>query len=158
MKKPKKVQISRSPMRPEETNHKLANVANMILGSIGTQVTLMSQTLVLNMSNYCWLTSVTNTEQDTPANKKLLHKTVKDVNEYCRTNKIRLGLLIIPHTTASEFTSDEVCAIPWSQIEKDARLSHTVKTLFEQVEADSAEGTKFVRDAKTDEAEGGNVL
>jgi len=155
--KPSKVKISRSPMRPEETRHKVANVANMILGTIGTQVTLMSQTMMLNMANYHWLTNVTDTEQDTPANKQLLHKTVKDVNEYCRTNKIRLGLLIIPHTSASDYASDEVCAIPWEHVCKDARLRQTVKSLFERVEADSDDGRKFVRDAKTD-AEGGNVL
>ncbi|QQO90475.1 hypothetical protein pEaSNUABM5_00333 [Erwinia phage pEa_SNUABM_5] len=155
--KPSKVKISRSPMRPEEVNHKLANIANMILGTIGTQVTLMSQTMTLNMANYHWLTNVTDTEQDTPANKQLLHKTVKDVNEYCRTNKIRLGLLIIPHTSASDYASDEVCAIPWAHVCTDARLRQTVKSLFERVEADNEDGHKFVRDAKTD-AEGGNVL
>lgn len=157
MRKPKKVSISRSPMRPQELNHKLANVANMILGTVGTQVTLMSQTIMLNMTNYHWLTNVTDTERDTPANKQLLHKTVKDVNEYCRTNKIRLGLLIIPHTSASEYVSDEVCAIPWAHVEKEPRLRSTVKTLFERVEADGDDGLKFVRDAKTD-TEVGDVL
>ena len=155
--KPSKVKISRSPMRPTETDHKLANIANMILGTIGTQVTLMSQTMTLNMANYYWLTNVSDTEQDTPANRQLLHKTVKDVNEYCRTNKIRLGLLIIPHTSASDYTGDEVCAIPWAHVVTDPRLRSTVNTLFERVEADGDDGHKFVRDAKTD-TEGGNVL
>lgn len=157
MKSPKKHSISRSAMRPQEKNHKLANIANMVLAAIGSNVTLMSQTMVLNTANYHWLTSVPDTNADTPENRQLLHKTVKEVNEYCRTNKIRLGLLIIPHTSVSEFDSDEVCAIPWAQVEKDPMLRRTVDALFEQIEADGVEGAKYVRDAKTD-VEGGNVL
>ena len=157
MKKPKKVSISRSPMRPQETQHKIANIANMILGTTGVQMTLMSQTLVLNMANYHWLTNVVDTERDTVENRALMRKTVKDVNEYCRTNKIRLGLLIIPHTSASEYPSDEVCAIPWQHVERDARMSSAIQALFDRVEADSEEGRRLVLDAKT-EAEGGDVL
>ncbi|AQT28785.1 hypothetical protein YOLOSWAG_316 [Erwinia phage vB_EamM_Yoloswag] len=155
MKQPKKISISRSSMRPEQRDHKLANVVNFLLGTIGTQATMVSQTMLLNTANYHWLTSVSDTRSDTKENRRVLHKTVKDLNAYCRKNKIPLGLLIMPHTSASDSSGDDVCAIPWTHVKASAAQRSAINSLFALSMNDY--GEQFVRDAKTD-SEGSDVL
>lgn len=157
MKNDNQSKISRSPVKPIERDHKIANVANMLLGSIGNDMTLISQAMLLNITNYQWLTDIPNTNKNSVDNISVLHKTVKDINEYCRRRSVGLGLLIIPHTSASEYESDEVCAIPWQVVRADPKLMSGVTSLFDRVIQDSTHGESYVKDAKTFK-EGSDVL
>ena len=60
----------------------------------------------------------------------------------------------MPHTSASDYSGDEVVAIPWEHVQKNALSQSAIESLFQTVEADGY--PQFVTDAKT--VEGYNVL
>lgn len=151
-----KVAISRGGYRPASTDEAKKLVVEFILGTIGVDPTLISQSMLLNMTNYNWLTSVVDTSKATQNNQSILHKTVKDLNGFCRLHKIPLGLLIMPHTSASDYTGDEVVAIPWEHVKKNPQSQSAINSLFDTVTADGY--PQFVTDAKTFDAEGSDVL
>ena len=156
MKKSKllKVAISRGGYRPASQEEALKLTVEFILGTIGVDPTVISQQMLLNVTNYNYLTSVVDTGKATEATNNLLHKTVKELNGFCKTHKIALGLLIMPHTSASDFAGDEVIAIPWEHVYKNPQSQAAINSLFETVNADGF--PQFVADAKT--VEGYNVL
>lgn len=152
--KKSKVRISRGGYRPSSPEEAQKLVAEFILGTIGVNPTVISQQMLLNVANYNYLTSIPDTGKATQANQSALHKTVKELNAFCRLHKIQLGLLIMPHTSASDYVGDEVVAIPWEHVQKNALSQSAITSLFETVEADGY--PQFVTDAKT--VEGYNVL
>lgn len=146
--------IARGGYKPSSPEEAKKLTAEFILGTIGADPTVISQQMLLNIANYNYLISVLATGKDTPDNQALLHKTVKELNEFCRINKEPLGLLIMPHTSISDYSGDEVVAIPWTHV-IDNPLSRTaINSLFETVISDGY--SQFVEDAKT--VEGYNVL
>lgn len=149
-----KVVISRGGYKPSSQEEAQKLIAEFILGTIGVDPTVISQQMLLNIANYNYLTSIADTGKATEANQKTLHKTVKELNAFCRLHKISLGLLIMPHTSASDYAGDEVVAIPWEHVQKNALSQSAIDSLFKTVEADGY--PQFVTDAKT--VEGYNVL
>lgn len=149
-----KVAISRGQYKPSSTEEAKKLIVEFILGAIGINVTVISQQMLLNIANYNHLTSIPDTGRATQANQSALHKTVKDLNGFCRTHKIQLGLLIMPHTSASDYAGDEVVAIPWAHVQKSPTMQSAVNSLFETVTTDGY--PQFVADAKT--VEGNDVL
>ncbi|QZE60237.1 hypothetical protein pEaSNUABM35_00320 [Erwinia phage pEa_SNUABM_35] len=152
--KKSKVVISRGGYRPVSPEEAKKLVVEMLLASIGVNPTIMSQQMLLNIANYNYLTSIADTGKANTANQIVLHKTVKELNAFCRLHKIPLGLLIMPHTSASDYSGDEVVAIPWESVRKNAPSQSAVNSLFQTVEADGY--PQFVTDAKT--VEDYNVL
>lgn len=153
-----KSSISRGGYKPKSDDEARKLVVEFILGTIGVDPTLISQSMLLNMTNYNWLTSVADTSKATQNTQSILHKTVKDLNGFCRLHKIPLGLLIMPHTSASDFTGDEVVAIPWEHVKKNPQSQSAINSIFETVIADGY--PQFVTDAKTlhVDVEGSDVL
>lgn len=149
-----KVSISRGGYKPSSQEEAKKLIAEFILGTIGVDPTIISQQMLLNIANYNYLTSIADTGKATTANQLSLHKTVKELNGFCRSHKIPLGLLIMPHTSTSDFSGDEVVAIPWEHVQKNPLSQSAVNSLFETVDADGF--PQFVTDAKT--VEGYNVL
>lgn len=149
-----KVAISRGGYRPSSQEEAQKLIAEFILGTIGVDPTVISQQMLLNIANYNYLTSIADTGKANAANQAALHKTVKELNAFCRLHKIQLGLLIMPHTSASDYSGDEVVAIPWEHVQKNALSQSAIESLFQTVEADGY--PQFVTDAKT--VEGYNVL
>ena len=152
--KKSKVVISRGGYRPSSPEEAQKLVAEFILGTIGVNPTVISQQMLLNVANYNYLTSIADTGKANQANQNALHKTVKELNAFCRLHKIPLGLLIMPHTSASDYAGDEVVAIPWEHVRTNALSQSAIDSLFEVVVADGY--PQFVTDAKT--VEGYNVL
>ncbi|AWY08583.1 hypothetical protein HOT49_gp328 [Erwinia phage vB_EamM_Alexandra] len=152
--KKSKVVISRGGYRPSSHEEAQKLVAEFILGTIGVDPTVISQQMLLNIANYNYLTSIADTGKANVANQNALHKTVKELNAFCRMHKISLGLLIMPHTSASDYSGDEVVAIPWEHVRKNPLSQSAINSLFQTVEADGY--PQFVTDAKT--VEGYNVL
>ncbi|QZE59564.1 hypothetical protein MPK66_gp320 [Erwinia phage pEa_SNUABM_2] len=152
--KKSKVVISRGGYRPVSAEEAKKLVVEMLLASIGVDPTILSQQMLLNIANYNYLTSIVDTGKANTANQTVLHKTVKELNAFCRLHKIPLGLLIMPHTSASDYSGDEVVAIPWESVRKNASSQSAVNSLFQTVEADGY--PQFVTDAKT--VEDYNVL
>lgn len=150
--------ISRGGYKPKSDDEARKLVVEFILGTIGTAPTVLSQTLVLNVANYNWLTSIPDTAKPTQSNQSVLHKTVKELNEFCRLNKFPLGLLIMPHTSSSDYSGDEVIAIPWKHVAANSQSQSAVNSIFETVIADGY--PQFVADAKTlhVDVEGSDVL
>lgn len=151
-----KVSISRGGYKPSSPEEAKKLVAEFILGTIGVDPTIVSQHMLLNITNYNWLTSIADTSKATGTNQSILHKTVKDINGFCRIHQIPLGLLIMPHTSASDYTGDEVVAIPWNHVKKNPTSQSAIKSLFDTVTADGY--PQFVTDAKTIDVEGSDVL
>ncbi|QZE56520.1 hypothetical protein pEaSNUABM40_00325 [Erwinia phage pEa_SNUABM_40] len=149
-----KVVISRGGYRPSSQEESQKLVAEFLLGNIGINPTVISQQMLLNIANYNYLTSIVDTGKATQANQSTLHKTVKELNAFCRSHKIPLGLLIMPHTSTSDYAGDEVVAIPWEHVRSNTLSQSAIESLFETVEADGY--PQFVTDAKT--VEGYNVL
>ncbi|UAW96815.1 hypothetical protein pEaSNUABM22_00328 [Erwinia phage pEa_SNUABM_22] len=142
-----KVVISRGGYRPASHEEAQKLVVEMLLASIGVDPTILSQQMLLNVANYNFLTSIADTGKANNANQTTLHKTVKELNAFCRLHKIPLGLLIMPHTSASDYAGDEVVAIPWEHVLKNTLSQNAVNSLFQTVEADGY--PQFVTDAKT---------
>lgn len=142
-----KVVISRGQYRPVSPEEAKKLVVEMLLASIGVDPTILSQQMLLNIANYNYLTSIVDTGKANAANQTVLHKTVKELNAFCRLHKIPLGLLIMPHTSASDYSGDEVVAIPWESVRKNASSQSAINSLFQTVEADGY--PQFVTDAKT---------
>lgn len=156
-KKHQRVTISRG-VRPASEDDARRMIVNLLKGSIGIDPTLISQQMMLNATNYHWLTSIADTSKASETNQKVLHKTVKELNGFCRRNKFPLGLLIMPHTSTSDYSGDEVIAIPWDNVRQNPTSESAVNSLFETVTADGY--PHFVDDAKTTDSsvEGSDVL
>ncbi len=155
-KKLPKVTISRGGYRPSDSEEAKKLSAEFILGTIGIDPTIISQQMLLNITNYTYLTSVPDTSKANAAIQNILHKTVKHINGFCRNHKIPLGLLIMPHTSASDYSGDEVVAIPWDHVKKNPQSQSAVNSLFDTVTADGY--PQFVTDARTLDVEGSDVL
>ncbi len=150
----RKVSISRGGYKPSSQEEAKKLVVEFILGTIGVDPTLISQQMLLNVTNYNYLTSIADTGKDTQANQEILHKTVKELNEFCRGHKISLGMLIMPHTSSSDYAGDGVIAIPWEHVIQNPLSRSAIESLFETVKQDGY--PQFVADAKT--IEGYDVL
>ncbi|QYW03284.1 hypothetical protein pEaSNUABM14_00325 [Erwinia phage pEa_SNUABM_14] len=142
-----KVKISRGGYKPSSKEEAKKLVAEFLLGTIGISPTQVSQQLLLNITNYNYLTSVAYSGRSTDYSQAAAHKTVKELNEFCRKHKIQLGLLIMPHTSASEYDGDVIVAIPWEHVKNNPQIQSAVNSLFESVEADGY--PQYVTDAKT---------
>ncbi|WOL24565.1 hypothetical protein fHeYen902_219 [Yersinia phage fHe-Yen9-02] len=134
--------------KPVAREQSLNMVCQVFIASCGKDATLISQLFFLNTTNYYWLSDIDPKDNRQVANETMI-RLVREVNKYCRQSKIPLGLLIIPHTSASGFDGDEIVVIPWRAISNNAIAMESVKSLMERVKAEGYE--EYVVDAMTED-------
>lgn len=126
------MKISRSKVRPPTEENQLQQLAHFFLGTIGQNLTIVSQLVLFNAANFWYLTSNETPEVQSPANSALLKTITMKLNKFCKENKIPLSVLIIPHSATSSFDGDEVVALPWEHLHTPEAIE-TVTSLFEMV-------------------------
>lgn len=144
----KKSNISRSSNRPPQRDDQLAQVAATISASAGPNPTLISQLMFFNITNYWWLTSINNLETVKPSQQldETMIRLVRQVNRHCRDTDNSLRLLILPHTSTSEFGGDEIVVIPWASVAQSATAQEAVNDIMARVTEDGYD--EYVIDAK----------